>query len=75
MILFLRGERRENSSKYDVTETLWRSFREQALQFCACDDFDAGQFLEDARQQAENLKGVVDSLFEVRGTRYGVRCA
>jgi len=59
-----RGERRENSSKYDVTETLWRSFREQAMQFCACNDFNAAQFLEDARLQAKNLEGVVDNLFQ-----------
>ena len=62
------GTRKENSQegrgeKYDVTETLWRSFREQAMQFCACDDFDGQRFIADARQQAENLEEVVSELF------------
>ena len=53
------GDREE----YDVTETLWRSFREQAMQFCACDDFDGERFVSDARQQAANLEEVVSELF------------
>ena len=52
-----------NHQPFDVTDTLWRSFREQAMQFCACDDFDAEQFLNDARQQAANLEEVVGTLF------------
>ena len=52
-----------NHQPFDVTGTLWRSFREQAMQFCACDDFDAEQFLNDARQQAANLEEVVGTLF------------
>lgn len=52
-----------NHPTYDVTETLWRSFREQAMQFCACDDFDGRRFIDDARQQAENLEEVVSELF------------
>lgn len=53
----------KGGEKYDVTETLWRSFREQAMQFCACDDFDGQRFIDDARQQAENLEEVVSELF------------
>lgn len=53
----------KREEKYDVTETLWRSFREQAMQFCACDDFDGQRFIADARQQAENLEEVVSELF------------
>ena len=53
-----------NHQTYDVTETLWRSFREQAMQFCACEDFDGRRFVDDARQQAENLEEVVGELFE-----------
>lgn len=48
---------------FDVTETLWRSFREQAMQFCACDDFNGECFINDARQQAANLEEVVSELF------------
>ena len=53
----------KGGERYDVTETLWRSFREQAMQFCACDDFDGQRFIDDARQQAENLEEVVSELF------------
>ncbi len=59
----VRGARCGESKEYDVTETLWRSFREQAMQFCACDDFDGEQFINDARQQAANLEEVVRELF------------
>ena len=52
-----------NHQFFDVTDTLWRSFREQAMQFCACDEFDGEQFLSDARQQAANLEEVVTELF------------
>jgi hypothetical protein len=48
---------------YDVSNTLWRSFREQAMQFCACEDFDSQRFIDDARQQAANLEEVVAELF------------
>lgn len=47
----------------DVVDTLWRSFREQALQFCTCPDFNGQQFIEDARQQAANLTEIADRLF------------
>lgn len=52
-----------NHQSFDVIDTLWRSFREQAMQFCACDEFDGDQFLSDARQQAANLEEVVTELF------------
>ena len=53
----------EGGEEYDVADTLWRSFREQAMQFCACDDFDGERFVSDARQQAANLEEVVSELF------------
>ena len=43
---------------------LQRSFREQAIQFCACPDFDARQFVSDARLQTENIRQVVELLFD-----------
>lgn len=52
-----------NNPQTDVVDTVWRSFREQALQFCTCPDFNGQQFMEDARQQAANLTEVVDRLF------------
>ena len=52
-----------NNRHFDAVDTLWRSFRQQALQFCACPDFDADRFISDARQQGANLEEVVDELF------------
>ena len=46
-----------------VATSIRHSFREQVLQFCACREFDAAQFVQDARLQAENLRQVVDQLF------------
>ncbi len=48
---------------YDLKQSVWRSFREQLLPFCACNDFDATQFMTDARQQTDNLRQVVRRLF------------
>ncbi len=39
--------------------SLRRSFREQALRFCACDDFDPQKFKQEAEQQMRNLREVV----------------
>lgn len=52
-----------NHRRFDAVDTLWRSFRQQALQFCACPDFDSERFLSDARQQGANLEEVADELF------------
>ncbi|MBR0048749.1 MAG: DNA2/NAM7 family helicase [Prevotella sp.] len=41
---------------YNVTQSIRRSFRSQALQFCACPQFDGAKFTADARQQADNLQ-------------------
>ena len=48
---------------YDMKQSVWRSFRQQLLPFCACKDFDATKFMADARLQTENLKQVVERLF------------
>lgn len=53
-----------NHTTADVSDTLWRSFREQAIQFCACDDFDGETFIADARQQFANIEEVVSQLFQ-----------
>ena len=41
---------------------LRRSFREQALQFCACPDFIASSFKLQAEQQVQNIREVVTAL-------------
>ena len=47
----------------DFVESMGRSFREQALQFCTCEGFNRQDFVRDARQRRENLREVVDLLF------------
>lgn len=49
---------------YALGSTLNRFFREQALQFTTCDDFNGRQFMDDARQQSVNIKEAVAALFD-----------
>lgn len=53
----------DEDGEYDFRHTIRTSFRKQALQFCTCPGFDGNKFMEDAQRQAENLQGVVESLF------------
>ena len=53
-----------NSPATPFTETLRRSFSEQALQFCTCSGFDATRFKADAQQQVTNIREAVDVLFD-----------
>ncbi len=53
-----------NSPTTPFTETLCRSFSEQALQFCTCSGFDATRFKADAQQQVTNIREAVDVLFD-----------
>ena len=46
-----------------LSHSIRRSFREQALQFCACTPFSPKQFTADARLQAGNLLDVTQQLF------------
>ena len=43
--------------------SLQRSFREQALRFCACPDFDARKFKTQAEEQVKNIREAVSLLF------------
>ncbi len=43
-------------------DTIRNSFREQALQFCTCAEFNPQQFKEDALRQVENIKEAVVQL-------------
>ena len=51
-----------NQTDYHPHDTIRHSFREQALQFCTCPDFNPRQFKEDALRQVENIKEVVNQL-------------
>lgn len=52
-----------NNSEFHLNDTVRNSFKEQALQFCSCEQFNPQVFLADARIQAGNLKEVVKLLF------------
>ena len=51
-----------NQTDFHPHDTIRHSFREQALQFCTCPDFNPRQFKEDALRQVENIKEVVNQL-------------
>ena len=51
-----------------LSRSLRRSFREQALRFCACSDFDATKFRQQAQQQVRNIREAVEALFAQNGT-------
>ena len=48
-----------NQQDYHPYDTIRNSFREQALQFCTCAEFNPQQFKEDALRQVENIKEAV----------------
>ena len=49
---------------YDIKETFRSNFREKALDYATCSDFDAVSFKQDAERQVENIKGIVDEIFQ-----------
>lgn len=52
-----------NNKQFKLNTTIMNSFKEQALQFCTCEHFDADAFIKDAAQQANNLQEIVKILF------------
>ncbi len=51
-------------AEYDIKETFRSNFREKALDYATCADFDAASFKQDAEQQVENIKEIVDEIFQ-----------
>ncbi|ERJ79396.1 AAA family ATPase [Prevotella melaninogenica] len=49
---------------YDIKETFRSNFKEKALDYAICPDFDAASFKQDAERQVENIKGIVDEIFQ-----------
>ena len=49
---------------YDIKDTFRSNFREKALDFATCPDFDAASFKQEAEQQVENIKDIVDEIFQ-----------
>ena len=52
-----------NDPGFTLADTVRTSFREQALQFCTCGDFNGERFVADAHVQAANIKEAVSELF------------
>ena len=51
-------------TEYDIKETFRSNFREKALDYATCADFDAASFKQDAERQVENIKDIVDEIFQ-----------
>ena len=49
---------------YDIKDTFRSNFREKALDYATCPDFDAASFKQDAERQVENIKRIVDEIFQ-----------
>ena len=52
-----------HSTGYNIKETFRSNFREKALDFATCPDFDAVAFKLEAERQVENMKEIVDDIF------------
>ena len=52
-----------HDSEAPLSDTMNSFFREQALQFTTCDDFNPQRFVDDARQQSANIREAVEALF------------
>lgn len=51
-----------NSKEFSMARTLIRNFREKALDYAACTDFNGAQFKTDAARQMQNLEAIVAEL-------------
>lgn len=51
-------------AEYNIKDTFRSNFREKALDYATCPDFDAASFKQDAERQVENIKGIVDEIFQ-----------
>ncbi len=47
---------------YDVRETIRNHFRDKAIEFCTCKDFNRDSFIADAYTQAQNIQDAVSTL-------------
>lgn len=50
-------------SNYNIKDTFRSNFRERALDFATCPNFDSMLFKQEAEQQVENIKGIVTEIF------------
>lgn len=57
---------------YDIKDTFRSNFREKALDFATCPDFDAAAFKQEAGRQVENIKDIVDEIFRTFDRRKAI---
>ena len=48
---------------YDIKDTFRSNFREKALDFATCPDFNATDFKQEAERQVEHMQEIVDEIF------------
>ena len=53
-----------NNGESRVNTTIMNSFKQKAMEFCTCPDFQSEQFMSDAHTQAANIQQAVSTLFE-----------
>ena len=53
-----------NDEDCSMNTTIMKCFKQKALDFCTCPDFNSEQFLEDAKHQTANIQEAVQTLFE-----------
>ena len=53
-----------NDEGSTLNTTIMKCFKQKALDFCTCPDFNSNQFLEDAKRQTANIQEAVQTLFE-----------
>ena len=53
-----------NDENCSMNTTIMKCFKQKALDFCTCPDFNSEQFLEDAKHQTANIQEAVQTLFE-----------
>ena len=51
-----------NDEGFSATKTLIKNFRDKALEYASCPDFDGAKFKTDAARQARNLTSIVEEL-------------
>ena len=47
---------------YNINDTIRNNFKEKALEYVTCEDFDGKRFKQDAERQAKNMREIVGSL-------------
>ena len=53
-----------NNPNYNINETLKSNFRNKALDFATCTDFNSDVFKKDGTEQAKNIQDIVEELFK-----------